>query len=69
VNFDLSDRNSILSKARIQALDNARMKAEEIAAATGVEIKKVLSVTEGTNNSTPIPMYRNSMDVMSDESI
>lgn len=68
VNFEIWDTDTILSEARIEALENARAKADEIAAATWVKIKKVLSVTEGTNNSYPTPMFRNSMDMMSDES-
>ena len=65
VSYETLDTEKVFSDARKMALEKARQKADEIAAATGVKIKKVLSVSENTQNA-PVPMYGNvrTMDAM-----
>lgn len=63
VSFETKDTDAVYSIARIKALEDARKKADEIAVATGVKIKKVLSVTEGATQNYPTPMYSKSLSL------
>ena len=46
VNFQVEDPSSVESDARISAVEDARAKAEELAALTGVSVGKVVSISE-----------------------
>jgi len=49
VSFSFADPESVLEQARIDALANARAKAEQYAAAAGVELGGVVSIVEGAS--------------------
>jgi uncharacterized protein YggE len=49
VAFSFADPESVLEQARIDALANARAKAEQYAAAAGVELGGVVSIVEGAS--------------------
>ena len=50
VSFSFADPESVLEQARIDALANARAKAEQYAAAAGVELGGVVSIVEGASS-------------------
>jgi uncharacterized protein YggE len=56
VNFLVSDQTAAASQARVKAVDDARAKAEELAAATGLSLGPVVAISEG---APPVigPMY------------
>lgn len=59
--FDLEDRSKQESLALIEAIRNARAKADLVAGAAGVQVGKVLSVTENeANNPEPVTFAANS---------
>jgi hypothetical protein len=49
VSFSFADPESVLEQARIDALANARAKAEQYAAAAGAELGGVVSIVEGAS--------------------
>jgi hypothetical protein len=55
ISFDLADRTEAVSQARLAAAENARRQADELAAATGVSIGDVQTITYYDN--TPSPIY------------
>ena len=62
VNFSIKDAKSARSKARMDAIAQARAKAENMAKAAGVKLGKVLEIREGSNYSPqPQPMMMRSM--------
>lgn len=62
VTFGLADPQPVLDQARTRAVDDARRKAELLAGAAGVDLGRVLTVTEGGGYDQPVPQYR--MDAM-----
>jgi len=56
IQFDLADKTAAMTDARKQAVENARSLAEEMAAATNVELGQIQSVNVFTNTG-PIPYY------------
>lgn len=58
VTFFIDDQTVPASEARVLAVEDARRKAEELAAASGMTIGRVLAITEGTQTP-PYPiMYQ-----------
>ena len=57
VTFYVDDQSAAASKARRLAVEDARMKAEELAAAAGLALGSVVSITEGTASPMPPPIY------------
>lgn len=57
-NFQLDDTREAATELLTEAIDDARSKAEKIAAGSGRKLGKVISVTEGGASGVPIPMYR-----------
>jgi len=55
VTFTVDDPTEAASEARVEAVENARRKAEELAAATGMSLGRVLAISEGTQ-AMPYPM-------------
>lgn len=56
INFDVSDREKALKEARLAAIADAKFQADELAAAAGVKVGQVMSISISTTNP-PIPMY------------
>lgn len=69
VNFGIKDSVAAKSDARKSAIEEARRKAGEMAAASGVSLGRILSVSESTHGARPMPqmmgraMAMESMDV------
>jgi hypothetical protein len=57
-NFQLDDTRAAQAELLVEAIDDARTKAEKIAAGSGRKLGKVISVTEGGVAGVPIPLYR-----------
>lgn len=57
-NFQLDDTREAEKELLSEAIDDARKKAEAVAAASGRTLGKVISVTEGGATGGPIPVYR-----------
>jgi uncharacterized protein YggE len=57
VNFYVDDQTAAASEARRLAVEDARTKAEELAAAAGLTLGSVVSITEGTVSPMPPPIY------------
>ncbi|GGL69958.1 SIMPL domain-containing protein [Wenxinia marina] len=54
--FDLSDRAAALDAARTDAIADARTRAETYAAAAGVSLGPLVTLTEGGSEPPPMPM-------------
>jgi uncharacterized protein len=54
-NLDVSDQTSLYRDALHKAVDNAKLKAQALADATGLSLGSVLTVTEG-GSATPFPV-------------
>lgn len=69
VSYDTVDTTKVYTEARKLALEKARQKAEEIAKETGLKIKKVQSVSEGSvERNSPMPMNMKAMAYGADAS-
>ena len=58
ISFELSAPRPVLDQARKAAVEDARTRAELIAAAAGVKLGRVLSITEGGGYGVPVPMFK-----------
>ncbi|MCB6178649.1 SIMPL domain-containing protein [Rhodobacter sp. Har01] len=58
LSFGLADPRPAMDEARKAAVLDARGKAELIAAAAGVSLGRVMSISEGGGYGAPIPMYK-----------
>jgi uncharacterized protein len=56
IQFDVADKNTALSEARKNAINNARQLAQETAQAAGVNLGPIQSITYSSYNQ-PIPMF------------
>jgi uncharacterized protein len=56
VTFDVTDRTKAVTEARKLAVQDARKQADEIAAAAGVQVDTVQSMSVSVNNG-PVPLY------------
>lgn len=56
IQFDVADRTAAQSEARKAAVDNAEVKAQELAEASGVQLGPVQSISEYTSSG-PLPKY------------
>ncbi len=57
ITFDVQDKSAALAEARKDAVDNANAAAEELAAAAGVKIVEVQSITSSSSSPSPLPMF------------
>jgi hypothetical protein len=57
ITFDVQDKSAALAEARKEAVDNAHAAAEELAAAAGVKIVEVQSITSSSSSPSPLPMF------------
>jgi len=67
--FSVSNKEELLSKARIKAIQNAKEKAVEYAEVLGQSIGKAISISEFSNNRVPNPVNRNVLTAMSSDSM
>jgi uncharacterized protein len=58
INFDIANPAPALEKARIQAVADARARAQTYAQAAGVTLGPIVSVSEGGGEAVPRPMFR-----------
>ncbi|HVN54323.1 MAG TPA: SIMPL domain-containing protein, partial [Anaerolineaceae bacterium] len=58
IQFDVADKSAATSEARKQAIQDARKQAEELAAAAGVKVGEIQSISIFTN-AQPLPYYQN----------
>ncbi len=56
IQFDVADKTAALSDAREAAVNDAKVKAEELASAAGVSLGEVQTISEYTSGG-PQPMY------------
>ena len=56
--FGFADPGPLLDEARKEAVADARARAELLATAAGVKLGRVLSISEGTPEGGPMPMYK-----------
>ncbi len=56
--FGLADPDPVLNEARKEAVADARAKAELLAAAAGVKLGKIVSISEAGGMTDPVPMFR-----------
>jgi len=57
IQFDVQDKDKPLSEARTQAVDKARVQAEELAKAAGVTLGQLVSINTLNLGSNSIPFY------------
>jgi uncharacterized protein YggE len=57
ITFGLADPAPVLNEARKEAVADARARAELLAAAAGVQLGKVVSITEAGVMGGPVPMF------------
>ena len=58
ISFDIANPAPVLEKARIQAIADARARAQTYAQAAGVTLGPIVSISEGGNETPPRPLYR-----------
>lgn len=58
ISFDIANPSPVLEKARIQAIADARARAQTYAQAAGVTLGPIVSISEGGNEAPPRPLYR-----------
>ena len=56
ITFDVADREKSLKEARLAAIADAKLQADELAAAAGVKVGQVMSISISSTNQ-PYPMY------------
>jgi hypothetical protein len=56
ISFSYEDPEAVLEQARVAALENARARAEQYAAAAGTEVGEIIKIVE-TPSGGPIPYY------------
>ncbi|WP_237065495.1 SIMPL domain-containing protein [Microbulbifer guangxiensis] len=60
-NLEIGEPEPVLAEARLQALEKARARAETYAEALGMEVRRLVSVSEGGSVDMPRPMMRAEM--------
>ena len=63
-NFRISNPEPLLDKARTEAVRKARARADLYAAAAGMKVKRILSLSEGVEFQPPRPMARMQADAV-----
>jgi uncharacterized protein len=58
IGFDIANPTPLLEKARIQAVADARARAQIYAQAAGVSLGGIVSISEGGSEAGPRPMFR-----------
>ncbi len=68
ISFSVSNKEELLSEARIKAVQNAKKKAVEYAGVLDQSIGKAISISEFSNNIVPSPINRKFSMAMSSDS-
>jgi uncharacterized protein YggE len=55
--FALKDKNAAMAAAREQAFADAKAKADQLAKAAGLRVKKAISISDSTIDYYPGPIY------------
>lgn len=58
ITFGMQDDAALQDEARTRAVQDARSRAQVLAGAAGVQLKRIVSITEGGGYAPPMPMYR-----------
>jgi uncharacterized protein YggE len=58
IGFDIANTAPLLEKARIQAVADARARAQTYAQAAGVTLGSIISISEGSGETASRPMFR-----------
>lgn len=64
--FGMQDDAALLDEARAAAVQDARARAQTLAGAAGVQLKRIVSITEAGGIAPPLPMYRMEATLASD---
>ena len=56
ISFSYDDPEAVLEAARTQAIDNARTRAEQYAAAAGTDLGEIMRIVEGSAPQMPFPV-------------
>lgn len=67
--FDVNEPKPFLDDARKKAVADARSRAELFAAAAGVQLGRVVQISESTTVTPPIPMFRREAAMAQDTSV
>jgi uncharacterized protein len=59
LSFGIADTTALESEARTKAVENARLRANELAGALGVSVGDVMTIVEGVNMPVPLMEARN----------
>jgi uncharacterized protein YggE len=66
-NFTIKNPDDLLDAARAEAVAKAKKRADVYAKASGMKLKRIISISEGSSDSMPQPQYK-AMRAMSAES-
>lgn len=69
LSFTIDEPTALQNQARVEALADAKAKAEAIAKSSGFELGKVLSIDENNASPYPMPYYRGIDAVKSDSGV
>jgi uncharacterized protein YggE len=64
--FTIDDPSSLNQEARLEALEDARKKAEALSGVLGVKIGRVVTFSETSNNPAPMPVMYRTLEVAND---
>ncbi|WP_019972804.1 SIMPL domain-containing protein [Mycobacterium sp. 141] len=62
VSYSIEDDSQLVKDARAQAFDDAKSRAEQYAQLSGLNLGKVISISEQSSSTPPTPMPRMAMD-------
>jgi hypothetical protein len=57
LSFDIDNPEKLKEEARAKALQQAKEKASSLSAVAGVKLGKIISFSESSNGSQPMPLY------------
>jgi uncharacterized protein YggE len=63
ISFDIQNKDALLDKARQDAINDAKRKAEKAAQAAGLKLSRVLSLSESVQHQLPRPMAGDGMSL------
>jgi uncharacterized protein YggE len=58
VNYSIEDDSQLIRDARSRAFDDAKQRAEQYAGLSGMDLGKVISISEVAGSTPPTPMPR-----------